>query len=55
MQLGIILIEALVVGAVASAVAHLILGAWAVRSFVAWWLALALIAWVALAGPIKLG
>ncbi len=54
MEIGIVLVEALIVGAVASGIVHLILG-WATRSWVAWWLALSLIAWVGLAGPIKLG
>jgi len=54
MEIGITLLEALIVGAVASGIVHLILG-WVTRSWVAWWLALSLIAWVGLAGPIKLG
>jgi hypothetical protein len=54
MELGIVLVEALAAGAVAALIYQLIVG-WVTRNFIALWLALSLIAWVGLAGPIKLG
>lgn len=45
---------ALIVGAVASLFYWLVMG-WNTRGFIALWLPLALIAWVGLAGPIRLG
>jgi len=54
MVIGLILVEALVGGAVASLIAHLIVG-WNTRQFVAWWLALSLVVLIGLNGPIKLG
>jgi hypothetical protein len=55
MEIGIVLVEALVAGAVASLIYFLIVGPWSWRNFVGLWLALSLIAWVGLAGPLKLG
>lgn len=54
MEIGIVLVEALVAGAVAALIYQLIVG-WNTRAWVALWLALSLIAWVGLAGPLRLG
>jgi hypothetical protein len=54
MVIGIALIEALVAGAVAALIYYLIVG-WNTRGWIGCWLALSLIAWVGLVGPIKLG
>lgn len=55
MILPIALIEALIVGAVASGLHGLIIGSFSWRAFVALWVALSLVAYVGLAGPIKIG
>ena len=48
------LLAALIGGAIASAIPHLILG-WNARAWFAWFLALALVILIGLIGPIKLG
>ena len=54
MIIGVQLIEALIGGAIASAIPHLILG-WNTRAWFAWFLALALVILIGLIGPIKIG
>lgn len=55
MILPIALIEALIVGAVASGLHGLIIGSFSWRALVALWVALSLVAYVGLAGPIQIG
>jgi hypothetical protein len=55
MVIALPLVEALLVGLVASLIYHAIVAVWTLRNIIALWLALALIAWVGLIGPVKLG
>ena len=55
MEIAGVIVQALVLGAVASLVWGLIDGGLAARPFVARWLALALVAWAGLAGPLVVG
>jgi hypothetical protein len=54
MIIGLLLLEALAAGALAALIYYLIVG-WNTRGWIGLWLALSLIAWVGLAGPLKLG
>ena len=55
MEIAGTLIQALIGAAVAVLIWEAIDGSWAIRPMVAKWLALALIAWIGLAGPFVLG